>query len=698
MAGSKRVLAISTFPSTNDLGPITGKNSTWADLTDFLANRALEAAEKKALRLLKLAKFGDTRNPNGKGSYRWNGNVEYLSGLVAEHDAGTVSLDEAAKRLEALGVGAFFYTSPSHTPEKPRWRVLAPLSVDTPPVEHGRLMDRLNGALGGILAGESWTLTQIFYFGKVTGSVYETRKVEGHYIDRPKFDKITPIPKPTAVVAASKGPNNTEDEPQSYDARVPVAVAGESEIVAELRRRLIRDGFAWQANPQWWRSIAIVYDATKAGLEEEGRALVIELSRPGWSKADSKYTSIEAEIDAVYRNLRGRTHVEHRASIHSLPPADDPNKVFGPLLDVDLTAKVEAEERAARIAKFTWLSPLQILNRPAPNWIVKSILPDAVINMLFGPSGAGKSFVALDMSLAIVRGIPWRDHKVKQGAVGWIAAEAAGSMRNRLAAYCRQHKLKPEAVAGFCMLGEGVDLTKREDVRVLAESARPLAPVLIVVDTLAAAAGSANENAGEDMNPVLDNCKMVAEITGASVLLIHHSGKDESKGSRGWSGIKARVDAQIEVKKRAGDPKLRDITVEKQRDGEEGDAMVFELLKVTLEPDEDGDPVTSCVVQHGDKQSGLKRANAKRKGQGKWHHAIRAALLDAPGERLEGEALILAATAKVPEDQRTTNPGKQLKATANEMLKLGELRVADGYYGFAAPTNPDAVDPAEVEF
>ena len=72
------------------------------------------------------------------------------------------------------------------------------------------------------------------------------------------------------------------------------------------------------------------------------------------------------------------------------------------------------------------------------------------------------------------------------------------------------------------------------------------------------------------MNPVLDNCKLIHEITGASVLLIHHSGKDETKGSRGWSGIKARVDAQIEVKKRESSDHVRDILMDKLRDGDEG--------------------------------------------------------------------------------------------------------------------------------
>ena len=77
---------------------------------------------------------------------------------------------------------------------------------------------------------------------------------------------------------------------------------------------------------------------------------------------------------------------------------------------------------------------------------------------------------------------------------------------------------------------------------------------------------------------------------------MHHSGKDETKGARGWSGIKGALDTELEVTRAEDD---RVLSVTKQKDGEEGQEYGFRLLEVPLwgEEDEDGDPITSCVVE-----------------------------------------------------------------------------------------------------
>jgi len=47
-----------------------------------------------------------------------------------------------------------------------------------------------------------------------------------------------------------------------------------------------------------------------------------------------------------------------------------------------------------------------------------------------------------------------------------------------------------------------------------------------------------DENSGKDMGRVIAHCKAFHKATGALVLLIHHSGKDDTKGARGWSGTR----------------------------------------------------------------------------------------------------------------------------------------------------------------
>ena len=130
-----------------------------------------------------------------------------------------------------------------------------------------------------------------------------------------------------------------------------------------------------------------------------------------------------------------------------------------------------------------------------------------------------------------------------------------------------------------------------EDHKALA--ARIGSAAIVVVDTLAQTTPGANENSGEDMGKALAHCKALHRATGALVVLIHHSGKDAARGARGWSGLKAACDAEIEVVRAKGSRHAR---ISKQKDGEDGSLLPFALSEVVVGSDEDGVDVTSCTV------------------------------------------------------------------------------------------------------
>lgn len=119
--------------------------------------KAATAPTKAQLGWLKLARFGEART--AKGSLRHDANLIAISGLEADYDAETMTVDAAVELLEQQGIASILYTSPSHTPNAPRWRVLCPLSEDMPPDRRSPLMGRLNGLFRGVFARESWTLS-----------------------------------------------------------------------------------------------------------------------------------------------------------------------------------------------------------------------------------------------------------------------------------------------------------------------------------------------------------------------------------------------------------------------------------------------------------------------------------------------------------------------------------------------------------
>ncbi|WP_300053388.1 AAA family ATPase [Sulfitobacter sp.] len=171
------------------------------------------------------------------------------------------------------------------------------------------------------------------------------------------------------------------------------------------------------------------------------------------------------------------------------------------------------------------------------NYMVKGWLDRNCLSMLYGPSNAGKTFVALDIAMHIAAGKSWRGLRVNGGPVLYIAAEGGAGIRNRLAAIKRE---RPDmASAPFTLLPIGLDLHGQGDALAVCEIMPDEAPALVVVDTLARSMGAGDENTAKDAAMFVRNCDLIREATGAHVMVIHHTGKDED----GESVTSAVVDA-----------------------------------------------------------------------------------------------------------------------------------------------------------
>lgn len=254
--------------------------------------------------------------------------------------------------------------------------------------------------------------------------------------------------------------------------------------------------------------------------------------------------------------------------------------------------KLEATENVASL-RFPVLTASEFANKPAPSWIIKHVLPEAELVVLYGASGSGKTFMALDMAGCIARGLPWRGKKTKQGRVVYIAAEGAGGFRNRMQAYA-QHNTLDLASLNIGVINAAPNFLEKIDALDVARSIKASGGAdVVVVDTFAQVMPGGNENAGEDMGKAMAHCKGIHRATGAVVILIHHAGKDSSKGARGWSGLRAAADAELEVIRT---PTGRMLRLSKQKDGEDELEWGFDLDIVRIGVDEDLEPITSCVV------------------------------------------------------------------------------------------------------
>ncbi|NDH55062.1 MAG: hypothetical protein EBY24_24515, partial [Betaproteobacteria bacterium] len=245
---------------------------------------------------------------------------------------------------------------------------------------------------------------------------------------------------------------------------------------------------------------------------------------------------------------KATTHAETNAMFDDLGPPGKYRASTGAVLEVGKVERFQVEQAS------------DFFVRRKQTWLCKGVVPSATLGVLYGASGSGKTFIAFDLMAALARGIDWRGHKVPQKAqVLWIAAEGVEDMRKRGLGYCQHAGITPESF-GMQFIGDSPNLLEVADVNALmAQISKRGQFEIIVIDTLAQVMPGGNENSGEDMGKVLGYCRAISRATGAMVILIHHSGKDASKGARGWSGLRAASDFEIEVI-RADDDRVATVT------------------------------------------------------------------------------------------------------------------------------------------
>jgi hypothetical protein len=228
-------------------------------------------------------------------------------------------------------------------------------------------------------------------------------------------------------------------------------------------------------------------------------------------------------------------------------------------------------------------------------YLIKRLIPANAFVQIFGESNCGKSAVAIDIACHLGSGMAtYRDRKIRPVAVAILALENPASCEARIAAWCLHHRiergdLKVYVVSGTLNLLDRRSTDEAIDLLALASTQADQQFRLIIIDTQARATPGANENASEAMSAMIDNCGRIQAAIGATVALVHHAGKDPTRGGRGHSNQLGAVDVCLEVADRA-------ITVRKARDAAIGESLLFDLIPVDIGVDEDGDRVTAVVA------------------------------------------------------------------------------------------------------
>ena len=569
-------------------------NQTWSQLIETLRH-AGPYPSKTSCPWIKLATFGELRTDDG--CLRHDRNLVEIHGIEGDYDQGEVSPAQAIALLEQAQIRACVYTSPSHTAEKPRWRVLAPLSHSVSPLHRERLLARVNGVLGGVLAGESFTASQSYFFGSVAGADYQLLVTfddpdEGRCVD--ELDDLD-------QVAIGKRRSEREPGASSNSIASRYAELGRALRTGDGRRDLIKSYVSHKSN---------------GGMDyHEIMALVRDSATRFFDPADPIDWT---DVHGVVLHVTARDQ-EDRAALQA---------VTGRLVE-NLKARAVVPVDAPVVPGEGLLLSLWQLGRRSASvrWQVKHLVPDDSLGMIFGASGTFKSFLAIDHALHVAHGMDWARRKTNAAPVIYLAAEGGAGIYRRVQAWHQHHELEFPDNFHVCITPLVLSIERHVDLLVKAIEQMAKKPRLIYIDTLSQTFDG-EENSATDISNYLRliNSNIRSHFN-CTVIVIHHTGHAASERPRGSSAITANVDFMLGVYRPDPAQAIARVDIIKQKDGDKLASQTFVMERLVLGQDEDGEEISSLCAEWRDIGGTLIAAAAEKVDK---YSAVVLSLLDKP--------------------------------------------------------------------
>ena len=438
-------------------------------------------------------------------------------------------------------------------------------------------------------------------FVTFTGNILPACDVLGHQDTIADVDDVTRALCERRFGARSQAVFDPDDFMAGREPRLGLTISKMQALLAALDPSMGRD--------QWLRIGLALHHETEG--DDTGFELWDE-----WSSDGDTYPGTEG-LRHQWDSFKGGTG-KHLTTMRSVIKMAKEAGYREPDNREAVIAKAEvlmAELPSKSVGRFGPVPIYDLSLAPPMQWLIKGVLPRAELGVLFGASGSGKTFVALDLAFSVARGNAWRERRTARGRVVIIAAEGAGGIGKRGEAYSRYHEFDLRGI-DLHVIPAAPNFLDNDDISEVMAEIGNIGPVdLVIIDTFAQVTPGANENTSEDIGRALANLKLLYGVTNAMNLVVAHAGKDLSKGVRGWSGLKAAADVQIEVLRHEnGD---REIIIEKMKDGEDGLRWGFKLEVVEVGIDYDGDIITSCVAVPTELQAKVEqeRIGLKRRGR-----------------------------------------------------------------------------------
>ncbi|ASF44985.1 AAA family ATPase [Methylovulum psychrotolerans] len=272
---------------------------------------------------------------------------------------------------------------------------------------------------------------------------------------------------------------------------------------------------------------------------------------------------------------------------------------------------------------------------PLNEWLIHGMIEKGNLGLIFGNPSSGKSLYVQDMCFCIAAGLMFHGLETATGNVVYIAGEGFSGLRKRFSVLAKKYEVPPPNNLHISEMPAAiVDQKSIESVRNAIDQVGKVA--LIVIDTLHRNFGDGDENSARDISQLLSNIDTYLKTTGATVLIIHHSGHESKGRGRGSSSIRAAMDVEYSVKKE-GDT----VTVEntKVKDFDPPSPMSFKLKSIELNKDVGG-VVLEPTEQIPSKQKGSTSSDIE--------NTILAVLANAPSDQFVHATDACVVSGKIP--------------------------------------------------
>ena len=236
----------------------------------------------------------------------------------------------------------------------------------------------------------------------------------------------------------------------------------------------------------------------------------------------------------------------------------------------------------------------------AVDWVIKKYLPANAFGVIYGASESFKSFHAISWAASIAAGREWNGVRCTKAPVLYVAAEGGVGASRRAKGWQMAYNGDSE-VSNLFAIKVPVFIGSADQVALLVNTIRQIERragekvSTVFLDTLARCFGGADENKTADMNLFVAGCDKIKAETGATVVVVHHTGKNKERDARGSSALRAACDFEYCID-RPDKGMLYVLRCTKVKDSEPPKTEAFQMDTRLLFVDDEGDEVTTLVA------------------------------------------------------------------------------------------------------